>query len=54
MRNQRIREVYEIEYMCGLSLICSRRYVQASESFKKVQAHILQQLHKNADEQGEF
>lgn len=44
LRNNRFQEALEIEYMIGLSLICSRRYVQALESFKRVQAKILKSI----------
>lgn len=52
LRNNRLEEALEIEYMIGLSLICSRRYVQAMESFKRVQADVLSNLKKNMKEQG--
>ena len=41
LRYNRTEEALEIEYMIGLSLLCSRRYVQATEAFKRVQAKIL-------------
>jgi hypothetical protein len=44
LRNKRVQEALEIEYMIGISLICSRRYVQALESFKRVQAKILNDI----------
>lgn len=52
LRNNRLEEALEIEYMTGLSLICSRRYVQAMESFKRVQTDVLSNLKKNMKEQG--
>lgn len=55
-RSNRLAEVLEIEYMCGVSLICSRRYVQASEAFKRIQAKILANLKSSmqGDSRGEM
>lgn len=44
LKHNRMEEVMEIEYMCGVSLICFRRHVQAIESLKRVQAKILREI----------
>jgi hypothetical protein len=44
LKQNRTEEVIEIEYMWGVSLICMRRYVQAIESLKRVQAKIIREL----------
>lgn len=52
LRNARHIEALEIEYMTGLSLICSRKHFQALESFKRVQAKILNNLKGKMKDQG--
>ena len=43
-RANRNEEVLEIDYMCALSLICSRRYFQACEALMKIQTKLLNKI----------
>lgn len=43
-RANRNEEAVEIDYMCALSLICSRRYFQACEALMKVQTKLLYRI----------